>query len=128
MVLAQLLEESRTSFLFSPNLNLLAEPRDESSEKLDIIAEVDIACVQDGKFIIGEVKQSMSLFGKSDFDAITEIAERAKPDIVLFSCIDSQKPTRNIVDHIERIRATLSPLEIDVKWYELRRLDYPRGA
>ena len=124
LVLGQLFRECRTSFLFSPNLNLLAEPQDASSEKLDKSAEVDIACIQDGKFIIGEVKQSMSLFRKKDFDDMAEIAERVKPDIVLFSCIDSQKPTRNIVDHIERIRAKLSPLEIDVKWYKLEHLDY----
>ena len=66
----------------------------------------------------------MGLFGKSDFDAIAEIAERTKPDIVLFSCIDSQKPTKSIADHIKRIRTKLSPFEIDVKWYELEYLDY----
>ena len=124
LVLGQLFRECRTSFLFSPNLNLLTKPQDASSEKLAKVAEVDIACIQDGKFIIGEVKQSMSLFGKSDFDAIAEIAERTKPDIVLFSCIDSQKPTKSIANHIERIRDRLSPLEIDVKWYELEYLDY----
>ena len=124
LVLAQLLEESRTSFLFTSNLNLLAEPRDELSERLDKVAEIDIACVQDGKFIIGEVKQSMKLFGRNDFDAIAEIAERTKPDIVLFSCMDSQQPTQNIANHIDRIGERLSPLEIDVKWYELSYIDY----
>ena len=124
LVLAQLLEESRTSFLFTPNLDLLAEPEDELSERLDKIAEVDIACIQDGKFIIGEVKQSASLFRKRDFDAIADIAERTRPDIVLFSCIDSQQPTKFIDSHIKRIRDRLSPLEIDVKWYELEYLDY----
>ena len=124
LVLGQLLQESRTSFLFSPNLDLLTKPQDESSERLNKAAEVDIACIQDGKFIIGEVKQSMSLFGKSDFDTIAEIAERTKPDIVLFSCIDSQQPTQNIANHIERIRYRLNPLEIDVKWYELGYLGY----
>ena len=124
LVLGQLFRGCRTSFLFSPNLNLLTKPQGASPEKLDKTAEVDIACVQDGKFIIGEVKQSMSLFGRNDFDVIAEIAERTKPDIVLFSCIDSQKPTKSIADHIERIRDRLSPLEIDVKWYELEYLDY----
>ena len=66
----------------------------------------------------------MSLFGKSDFDDMAEIAERTRPDIVLFSCIDSQQPTKFIDSHIERIRDRLSPLEIDVKWYELEDLDY----
>ena len=124
MILGQLLEESKTSFLFSPNLNLLTKPQNESSKRLDKTAEVDIACIQDGKFIIGEVKQSASLFRKKDFDAIASIAERTKPDIVLFSCMDSQQPAPKITKHIERIRYRLSPLEIDVKWYELRYLDY----
>ena len=124
MILGQLLKESKTSFLFSPNLNLLAKPQGASPEKLDKAAEVDIACIQDGKFIIGEVKQSASLFKEKDFDAIANIAERTKPDIVLFSCLDSQQPTKSIDKHIERIRVKLSPLEIDVKWHELEYLDY----
>ena len=124
LVLGQLLDESRDSFLYSPNLNLYAESQDKSSEDLDLIAEVDIACIQDGKFIIGEVKQSIGLFSKKDFDDMAEIAKRVKPDIVLFSCIDKQQPTQNITNHIERIKKELCPLEIDVIWYELKSLDY----
>ena len=55
---------------------------------------------------------------------MAEIAKRVKPDIVLFSCIDSQQPTKNITTHIERIKKELCPLEIDVIWYELKSLDY----
>ena len=124
LVLGQLLAESKTSFLFSPNLNLLAAPQDELSQELETVAEVDIACIQDGKFIIGEVKQSMKLFGKKDFDDMAKIAEKTKPDIVLFSCIASQQPTTFITNHIERIRSKLRPLEIDVQWYQLESLDY----
>ena len=124
LVLGQLLNESRDSFLYSPNLNLYDECQDTLSEDLDLIAEVDIACIQDGKFIIGEIKQSIGLFSKKDFDDMAEIAKRVKPDIVLFSCIDSQQPTKNITTHIERIKKELCPLEIDVIWYELKSLDY----
>ena len=124
LVLGQLLNESRTSFFFSPNLELFVRPQDESSERLKPIAEVDIACIQDGKFIIGEVKQSMSLFKKADFDKMAEIAQKTKPDIVLFSSMDSDEPTRLITKNIERIQSELSPLEIDVQWYELKALDY----
>lgn len=111
LVLGQLLDESRDSFLYSPNLNLFAKPKDSSSEELDLTAEVDIACIQDGKFIIGEAKQSMSGFNKNDFDKTAEIAKRVKPDTVLFSCIDNQQPTKNIITHIERIKKELCPLE-----------------
>ena len=124
LVLGQLLDKSRTSFLFSPNLELFVRPQDESFEKLKPAAEVDIACIQDGKFIIGEVKQSMSLFREKDFDDMAKIAERTKPDIVLFSCVDRQQPTRFLTDQIERIQSKLNPLEIDVQWYELEALDY----
>ncbi|MDE0300739.1 MAG: hypothetical protein OXN17_19040 [Candidatus Poribacteria bacterium] len=128
LVLGKLLEESRTSFLLSPNLDLLTEPQDESCEKLDKAAEVDIACIQDGKFIIGEVKQSMDLFKPKDFDSMAEIAKRTKPDVVLFACIDSQQPKRRITENIERIQKKLSSLEIDVKWYKLEHLDYSIGV
>ena len=124
LVLGQLFRESRDSFFFSPNLNLLTRPQDGSFEKFKKAAEVDIACIQDGKFIIGEVKQSMRLFGKEDFDDMAEIAKKVKPDKVLFSCIDLQQPTSRINNHIERIKNELSPLEIDVVWYELESLDY----
>ncbi|MDE0088561.1 MAG: hypothetical protein OXU23_22755, partial [Candidatus Poribacteria bacterium] len=123
LVLGQLLDESRDSFLYSPNLNLFAKPQDGSSGDLKPTAEIDIACIQDGKFIIGEVKQSMSLFSKKDFNDMAEIAKRVKPDIVLFSCIDKQQPTKNITNHIERIKKELCQLEIDVIWYELKYLD-----
>ena len=124
LVLGQLFRESRISFFFSPNLNLLARPQDELSEKKEIMAEVDIACIQDGKFIIGEVKQSMNLFKKTDFDDMAEIARRTKPDIVLFSCMDSDEPRPLITQNIERIQSELSELEIDVKWYALESLNY----
>ena len=124
LVLGQLLYESNTSFLFSPNLNLLVKSQNKSSSKLKTAAEVDIACIRDGKFIIGEVKQSISLFEKKDFDKMAEIAKRVKPDIVLFSCVDQQQPTKFITDQIERIQSKLSPLEIDVIWYELKHSDY----
>lgn len=128
LVLGQLLDESRISFFFSPNLNLLDAPKDKLSEKLETVAEVDIACIKDGKFIIGEVKQSMSLFRKKDFDDMAEIAEKTKPDILLFSCIDSQQPTSSITEHIERIQSKLRPLEIEVIWYELKSLGYSYGV
>ena len=128
LVLGQLFRECRISFLFSHNLNLLTKPKDKFSEELDKAAEVDIACIQDGQFIIGEVKQSRRNFSANDFDIMAEIAERAKPDRVIFSCIDSQKPTSNIFDHMERIRSRLSPLEIEVTWYELEDLDYSFGV
>ena len=124
LVLGQLFDENRTSFFFSPNLDLLVVPQNTSSHRLERVAEVDIACVQDGKFIIGEVKQSMDLFKPKDFDTMAEIAKRAKPDVVLFSCMGSPRLKKSILKHIERIEAELRPLGIEVTWYELKPMDY----
>lgn len=128
LVLGQLLRESRMSFLFSPNLNLLSSPRGNPFDRLEKVAEVDIACIQDGKFIIGEVKQSRGLFRAKDFDTMANIAKRTKPNKVLFSCIDLQQPTRFISKHIKRIETELNPLGIEVTWYELKYLDYSDGV
>ena len=128
LVLGQLFEESETSFLFSSSLNLLTLPQDELSKRGNKVAEVDIACIQDGKFIIGEVKQSMDLFKMKDFDAMAEIAKNTKPDIVLFACIDSHEPKRLITENITRIQNELGPHEIDVKWYKLEQVDYSVGV
>ena len=124
LVLGQLFDESRTSFFFSPNLDLFVAPQDTSSQRLERVAEVDIACIQDGKFIIGEVKQSMDLFKPKDFDIMAEIAKRAKPDVVLFSCMGSPQLKKSILKHIDRIEAELRPLGIEVTWYELKPMDY----
>ena len=124
LVLGQLFDESRTSFLFSPNLDLFDVSQDKSSQRLERVAEVDIACIQDGKFIIGEVKQSLDLFKPKDFDIMAEIAKRAKPDVVLFSCMGSPRLKESKLKHMERIKAELGPLGIEVTWYELKPMDY----
>jgi len=59
-------------FAFSPSLDLF-RPGDTQPWH-----EIDIACVADGDFVIGEAKEGF--VQKSDFDNLAEIAEVLRPD------------------------------------------------
>ena len=116
LVLGQLMRDARSSFLFQPSVNLLGNKNDNSSD--DLTREIDIACIRDGKFIIGEIKQSIALFDTKEFDKISDIAKLLKPDLIIFSSLD-REPNQFVKDNIERIKKVLSYLEIDVIWYPI---------
>ena len=80
--------------------------------------EIDVICIIDGKFIIGEIKQSIGLFETSDFEKAAEIGTLLKPDIILFSSLD-KKPNKFVTDNIVELKNKLKPLEIDVQWYQI---------
>lgn len=63
---------SMTSFFYSPSFNLFKV----GSE--DVWRELDLACVRDGKLIIGEVKDGS--FDKEELDRFADIAEAIRPD------------------------------------------------
>lgn len=112
LVLGQLLHESRSSFIMTTNLDLFQKGETRP------FGELDIVCIKDGKFIIGEVKQSVDLFEKSDFEKMAKIAVRINPDLVLFSSLDP-KPKKMITNNITEIKKNLKPFGIEVSWYQL---------
>lgn len=112
LVLGQLLHDCSLSFIYSTSLDLIKDPDYKA------YGELDIVCIQDGKFIIGEVKKSIRLFKRSDFEKMAEIAEWIKPDVLIFSSLDP-KPNESVIENIEILRKRLLPLEIEVKWYKL---------
>ncbi len=114
LVLGQLQNDARTSFMFSPCLNLFRHSGDDQQH----VGELDLVCIVDGRFTIGEVKNSIGLFTTGDFDGLATIAKAIKPDVVLFSALDG-KPTTFVKKNIDRVRKELEPLEIDVRWYAL---------
>lgn len=112
LVLGQLLKECRSSFIFTTSLDLFKKIGD------DAFGDLDIVCIQDGKFIVGEIKQSIGLFTKENFEKMADIAERLKPDILIFSSLDS-KPNALVNDSLAALRKRLAPLGVDVNWYKL---------
>ena len=78
LCLGNILQFSRESFLFFPNICLFKDYENEESD-----VELDIICISDGNFIIGEVKNSAKLFYPSDFDKIGEVALKLRPDKII---------------------------------------------
>ncbi len=112
LVLGQLLMDARTAFLFAPCLGLF-----ENNDK-GPIGDVDIAVILDGRFVIGEVKQSKDLFDEATFVKVEDIARRLLPDGVLFSSLD-REPNRLTTEQLKRLAEALRPLNISVGWYRL---------
>ncbi len=113
LVLGQLLEESKTSFIYDTTLNIFKKGVAEEFTDLDIV------CIQDGKFIIGEIKQKNTGFEKKDFKTLKEVAERIKPDVIIFSSLE-KKCNEGIIQEIKNLQKDLKSLKIEVKWYPLR--------
>ena len=119
LTLGELQDEARSSFIYSPSLDLFKRVKKSYTH----LGDLDIVCVQDGQFIIGEIKQSSSLFKKTHFEEALKIAKQIKPNVLLFSSFDGKK-TKVIEDGIKMLKAKLEPLGIQVVWYEARRISY----
>lgn len=118
IVIGQLMQDARSSFIFVPPTDLLSEvPGKRFTYKQE--GDLDIVCVVDGKFVIGEVKTTTSLFKTEDFDKMLMIAKAIRPDRVLFSALDGEvRPM--IRQNIDRLNLQLAALEVAAEWYPLR--------
>lgn len=79
------------------------------------LTDLDICCVIDGKFVIGEVKAQQGLFHPSDFQKITALAKEIHPDKVVFCSLDKDIPQRR-KDDIEKVKTELAQYGIEVEW------------
>lgn len=113
LALGRLQDDARSSFVYDVSLDIFKKVKKNFTH----LGDLDIVCIQDGKFIIGEVKQTIGLFKQSDFDKAFKIAKLIKPDKIIFSSID--KPTPKITKSVQELKDKLSPFEIEVEWLNL---------
>ncbi len=113
LTLGQLLNDTRSSFIYTTCLNLYDR---NSLEKP--LGDLDIVCIQDGKFIIGEVKNVCSLFDQSDFDKMEIVAKKIRPNKVIFSTLE-QKSSPSVAEKIRNLSEKLKAENIEVKWLKL---------
>jgi len=105
--LSQLLQNSRESFIFRPCLEL----REDYEGR--IMAEIDIACISDGKFIIGEIKTKSSQFTSDEIQKLCDVARNALPQQVLIGAFDP--PYEALRDVAREITEKLKDLRIQVR-------------
>jgi hypothetical protein len=67
-----LLAGHANSFFYSPSLEIFR------GRVREVWHEIDVACVVDGEFVIGEVKERQ--FSKKDFEKLADVAEVLEPD------------------------------------------------
>jgi len=115
LTLGQIMGDARSAAMFMPSVELL----EKENEKLFATAELDLLCIKDGQFVIGEVKQSIGLFGLNDFERMSDVAKRVHPDMIIFSSMDKE-PSQFVKENIEKLKVELAYLEIKVEWYPLR--------
>jgi hypothetical protein len=113
MVLGQLLFDSKSSFIFSSSLDLYKDVG-----KPELFGELDLVCIEDGDFVIGEIKQSASLFQPEDFEKMKSVAKLIRPDKIIFSSMD-EKLDQRIKVQIEQLGKDLAELEIKIEWLQL---------
>jgi len=114
LVLGQLFQHCHTSFMMATSLDVFENYGEQP------LTDLDIACVVDGKLIIGEVKQSFGGFKlPQDIDKMADIANRIRPDRLIFSALEQSGPPPALQAHINRIEGELAPLGIEVGWHSL---------
>jgi hypothetical protein len=100
-------------FAFSPSLDLF-RPGDKQPWH-----EIDIACIADGEFIIGEVKEGF--VQKKDFEELAEIAEALMPQrAIMFLPLDrATKQAQELHDWRKEMDARLEPKGISSELFTL---------
>lgn len=117
LALGQLMFDARSSFIYMSSVDLFKKGDDgENNDKL--CGELDLLCIKDGQFVIGEIKQSVGLFDVQDFEKIGEVAKLLKPDLIVFSSLDKE-PNSLVKDGIVKLKADLDSLGIGVQWYPI---------
>jgi len=117
LALGQMMGDARSSFMFMPSIDLFKK-EENSSGKAIHYGEIDLVCIKDGKFVIGEIKKSVGLFKVKDFERMGELAELIKPDVIIFSSLN-EKPNKFVEENITKLKQKVSHLEIDVRWYPI---------
>jgi len=117
LVLGQMLKDARSSFFFTPSLDLF-EVSGTDGTKYNKVIDADIVCIKDGEFIIGAVKERQSLFTFRQMQALAAVAKAVEADVLLFSSLDAHvnAATRT---KIEKIQNQLRGSRTQVGWYEL---------
>jgi hypothetical protein len=106
--LGEILPKTGGSFIYSAGLEL-----HKSYESKKPYGELDLACIIDGKFIIGEIKSSSDDLRERDLRAFAELCKEIKPQKVMICVLkDSSNCLRTQVEFLEK---ELKALNIEVE-------------
>ena len=109
----RLFVDSKGSFLWQPNPAIFRPDHEKGETPW---GELDICCLIDGMFVVGEVKDNIDNFAPDDFGKIRRICEVICPDVALLVFMEGEfKPRSSFADRLEELQSQLAPLTT-VQW------------
>ena len=83
--LGALRQQARHSFMYGPQTALYRDYPENQGDRVDL--ELDLICIMDGKFAIGEVKASSELIAKSDIEDLADSAKEVGADVAVLAAV-----------------------------------------
>jgi hypothetical protein len=108
--LSALREQSINSFIFAPQTALYRDFPENQGGKSD--RELDVVCIVNGKFVIGEVKASVASIEKSDIEDLASAAKELGADVAILMAMSGDAGLMN--EKVIQLRALL-PVNIETK-------------
>lgn len=83
--LSALRQESKSCFIFAPQMALYRDYPEIQGNKPD--RELDVVCIVDGQFVIGEVKAGVVGIAKSDIEDLASAAQELGADVAILMAL-----------------------------------------
>lgn len=111
--LTAIASHAHSFFAFSPGLDLFRKGENKPWH------EVDVACIANGEFVIGEVKEGFAQ--KTAFDKLAEVAEALRPQraIIFLPVENATKQWAEINGWLKELQARLGPQGIKAEIFTL---------
>ena len=89
--LSALRQESGSCFIFAPQTALYRNYPEDQGRRVD--RELDVVCIVDGKFVIGEVKAGVGLIAKNDIADLASAAKELGADVAILMALSGSPRT-----------------------------------
>lgn len=109
--LGALRKQAKHSFMFAPQTALYRDYPENQSQRID--RELDLICIMDGRFVIGEVKAGAALIAKSDITDLAAVAQELGADLAVLAAVKGEPAAMEA--KVAELRALL-PVGIEARW------------
>lgn len=107
-ILGELLHKSRDSFIFLPCITLHKDYKTGFA-----YAELDLACIIDGQFLIGEVKSSSKGFSESEIQKFSDVCIQISPHKAIIAAFWATGS--HLIKWKNKLNALLKDYDIEVQ-------------
>ena len=104
-------QQAKHSFMYAPQTTLYRDYPENQGGRAD--RELDLICIVDGKFTIGEVKAGSELIARSDIEDLATAAKEVGADVAVLAAVKGDPASMELKVH--ELRALL-PSNIEARW------------